>query len=865
MKMKKEAGILGIVILASVVFVGLVFAGLLDGGITGRQILSCPGDYNGDGVVDYDDYFVNGSVISVVDENLGNVCNVTIPSTSSVGNQTACQDVVLYIDDVDYINFTIQTLSININISFYNITVSRVNSGTSELVDFEIIFDNSLVLSREDINQLYLDSGSELVLQPLSLGDKIEILLLAEWINGDVGRIEVRPLIQNLSCGITYSLRSNLALNKTVFSREGVNGCDVSRSTQQSCCLGKINSSTGRCNGFYNNVNPTPNFAVDNRSDTLWCSRASFKPPIKEDWVYVDLGSENMVRYIEIEQPGYSPYACAIASDYQIQIQDLRTGQWNTLKTEINSTSLNKSVFLIIPQRTRFVRFYVTKVADNTGWRLGVKEFKVYGFEPTVNISSVLPSTLTFGSDTTVTGSGFSSNGNDMYIDDRFVGSIPATNSGTKINFTIPSWVVPGTHRLQVISSLGKSNFFSLTVVSPSGGFILGTSSSGTVSSSVTSSITGNAVSNISDPNTQRMEIYSGEDVKIDWSFPSTFEFCDRIGHYTYTFPNGTIWVYGDSEFTTLTANLSRPGGNSGSYNVDGEKLDLAPAWGIQFSVRCYERSTVNPNYFGRGIVKALVVYISQPVCEEPFGRIISNLNNPNGQPVNITDDGFREWAMNDSDDRAPQKSGDVNDLTQYIARGLDYRPLDLEYSGVYNPKFMDFSLIENLFEEMNQLTSNGQPVLFVIDIFNPQGASGLHAVIATSVTRLGETAYSVDVVDPNGPSDYTLNCEFKESTYGYFIYDCGPIPLFGFENSEALPVGMRYPASLSERTTICNNVPDSEICLRNVAEWVSENYPSISNPVCSRTGQGSCGYWSEFVLQVGYLGEFIGENGYCI
>jgi hypothetical protein len=50
----------------------------------------CEGDYNNDGVVDYDDYFVNGSVQNVVDANLGNVCEAAEPEAPSAIEISIC-------------------------------------------------------------------------------------------------------------------------------------------------------------------------------------------------------------------------------------------------------------------------------------------------------------------------------------------------------------------------------------------------------------------------------------------------------------------------------------------------------------------------------------------------------------------------------------------------------------------------------------------------------------------------------------------------------------------------------------------------------------------------------------------------------
>ena len=176
--------------------------------------------------------------------------------------------------------------------------------------------------------------------------------------------------------GPSTPTETNFALSGTITSANGV--CSYnSGSTSTKCCL----SRSLPCAGF--TADPVHSNANDGNPNTFWCSGKSFVSGY--DWVRVDLGSSKNISKIVISSVDGTPYACSKADNgsiarpgsYQIQISP-NGSSWTTVHTGTDELP-TKTVILSPTQSARYVRLYTTAVNDNTGWRLSVKEFEVWG------------------------------------------------------------------------------------------------------------------------------------------------------------------------------------------------------------------------------------------------------------------------------------------------------------------------------------------------------------------------------------------------------------------------------------------------------------------------------------------------------
>lgn len=152
------------------------------------------------------------------------------------------------------------------------------------------------------------------------------------------------------------------------------------------------------------------------------------------------------------------------------------------------------------------------------------------------------------------------------------------------------------------------------------------------------------------------------------------------------------------------------------------------------------------------------------------------------------------------------------------------------------------------------------------------QNTIGVHAIIALKVTDITdnfETRYSIDFLDPNGPTIMSMNCKISEKKIwdktdhtiklvtGMFCLHPTLDLVFPFLRDidtnliESLRTKFYQECNLSQ-TSFCQE-------RRNLGLWLKNNYPLIDNYTPANTN-GVCQGWTEFVSNVSYLGDFAGE-----
>lgn len=419
------------------------------------------------------------------------------------------------------------------------------------------------------------------------------------------------------------------------------------------CCLGKnLGTSGGYCAGFVPGITPMPAYAIDGNisATSLWCSATQLNSINKNDWYQIDLGAPTSIDSTKITFANIgTTYACARATDYQIQTSNDKV-TWTTVATVASNTSDTINHVLATKPTARYVRIYTTKVLDNTGYRMGIREFEVYQatttetggpVEPVIN--SISPSQTTYtGSNISLAlnGVGFTAE-NFIYLDSgRLPTPIASTNNGAKVTVSIPSWVTPGSHQISLSNENGFTDFKTFNIAAPANGYLIARTGGGnaafTTQPQVSNGIaktgpsqwfanaknwvaavlnsTTNAVQS-GTPGNVILEIENGDSVDFKWDFPNDniYTACYKAGGTTtiplLVDPNQRV-VMGDEDFRTYPTEFGVNMGttkaphslenfNQGSYTTGPLKRPVGAVTtattSISFSVNCAETHSSDP------------------------------------------------------------------------------------------------------------------------------------------------------------------------------------------------------------------------------------------------------------------------------
>lgn len=693
-------------------------------------------------------------------------------------------------------------------------------------------------------------------------------------------------------------------------------------SRSASCCLAKNLDALGRCPNFGGRT-PTPFYAVDgdDSSDSLWCSQKTFTSG--NDWIYVDLGDKADIDAVKITfADGTSSggkYACTRATDYQIQTSNDKTTWTNQVTIKGNNKNVVSHTFAGQPT-ARYVRLLTTKVLDNGGWRLGVREFEVEGtsYAPEVDVKVngqddplALPANSTaeitwatanvFGckasggwsgdkgpSGTESTGEVFEANktytltcnkpGGGTITDSVAVKFGNLGDSRVRVNLTarvLPAYSTGATPAAVETKEepVQKRGFFA-----PVTEFFRNLFNQATEHVFAEEGEEEPSASLSAD----QAELPSfGSPVELTWSSngdpgeptdrctlslvnPETHE--GIVGNLNQgVFPQ----VLGQSEGLGSGSSVY-PGGPNGSVTISAlGETTLLPPGKTTIKVSCNikgldpDRPTASLTAFD------YVDIVSPQRCEVGFANIISNLN---GSYLSfITEDGFSEWDDVSQSARvgvfitdAYDASGGKNDIADSMAHSQHCYLIDasaglIEIEDIGNP-YLD---------SVKESTDRGLAVHFTFAIVSgPQAGQG-HAVIALDVQKSGffEKTYVVKALDPNGPS--LIDLTFTKANEPITLPIPGEEPFVGrvhiaqYAGGSVLPFSVDTNSySLPSDTAYCRTSlnPNQEYCSRIPADWLAAgNYPDIDN-FASGSSAGVCKGWSNFVLAVAYNGVFVGE-----
>jgi hypothetical protein len=175
----------------------------------------------------------------------------------------------------------------------------------------------------------------------------------------------------------------------------------------------------------------------------------------------------------------------------------------------------------------------------------------------------------------------------------------------------------------------------------------------------------------------------------------------------------------------------------------------------------------------------------------------------------------------------------------------------------------------------IKRITDNNQPTFISVQQLVPPDGNKFpagHSMIALRVsdtTQNFETRYQIKFLDPNGPTVMTMDCKIskkdvfnpadlttKPETGMYCLH-----PSLGLVAPYVRDVDIELIEKL--RTLFYNRckLSQANFCKehRNLSKWLETNYPIIDNND-PRFGKGVCAGWSEFVLKIAYLADFVGE-----
>lgn len=246
--------------------------------------------------------------------------------------------------------------------------------------------------------------------------------------------------------------------------------------------------------------------------------------------------------------------------------------------------------------------------------------------------------------------------------------------------------------------------------------------------------------------------------------------------------------------------------------------------------------------------------------CEVPASSIFASLNR--GDHTIITETDFKGWGSTDMQDNTvvagSSGSGDEEDIKNQMNANQ-------QCTGVLSA-VPTSDMGSNALRAMKVYTDARQPtkmgLVLVDDKFN---LIGYHAVIVLKITDNSNNNFDVRILDSENPDVYDMNCKPKTGADG----NGGTMTALVCQT----PDGYAGVFSVNEDKVsnlrqsffnYCRTNSVSKFCQgrQNMTFWLENNYPNISNFIGTEVGAlGVCSGWSDFVLQVAYLGEFVGTD----
>ncbi|MCX6712691.1 MAG: hypothetical protein NTY66_00595, partial [Candidatus Vogelbacteria bacterium] len=242
------------------------------------------------------------------------------------------------------------------------------------------------------------------------------------------------------------------------------------------------------------------------------------------------------------------------------------------------------------------------------------------------------------------------------------------------------------------------------------------------------------------------------------------------------------------------------------------------------------------------------------------FEAISSALENIN--VVEITEGSLDEWMDNNVFDPDGNRAKFRNLASNIHAEDNGRLLKDMLAQGITTKSAVPKQSWERLKEIKARYLDNGNPVLMGMTI---QGLGG-HSVILTRAEINSEDA-TLTIVDSNsnqnaGPTTFSCNRRPMEDNAEYEcssnIYDGYSIYIEDFDFDSAITDSL-----LSANTAYCKSHSKGNLCARRgqFNTWV-ESHSSAMGPNYSTTrAGGTCYGWSDTLLRIAYLANFVGEN----
>ena len=246
------------------------------------------------------------------------------------------------------------------------------------------------------------------------------------------------------------------------------------------------------------------------------------------------------------------------------------------------------------------------------------------------------------------------------------------------------------------------------------------------------------------------------------------------------------------------------------------------------------------------------------PPDSPPFNVLISMLDS-GFIPASIASDNFADWSL------AEEKSIS-NAMINYQCGYAD------SYNNGETPDILKST---RAIKQAKRITDTNQPALFSIRTLSP--ARDGHSIIALGIKDISdnfEERYSIHFLDPIGPTAMDMDCKVSKQTVA-IKYTDGTTkeekiksmyclhPLIGFVEPKLSKQDIDITESLrTAKSNFCQTHSTHALCKKrqNISYWLEFNYPFNISNTRPEFGRGVCRGWTEFVLKVAYLGNFIGE-----
>ena len=360
-----------------------------------------------------------------------------------------------------------------------------------------------------------------------------------------------------------------------------------------------------------------------------------------------------------------------------------------------------------------------------------------------------------------------------------------------------------------------------------------------------------------------------------------------------------------DSRLANYTYNISNRDSNN-FLSATGTKQDLkakddvyirGALAGDDYQVTCREKDKPDAEAKVKTSVLARVVAGKgsgggEP-CEAWFIDIRNNLWSDTVKPFVVTETDFKSWTATDTLDSSfyGRGSGDKQDLADAIQFTQESHCTGFCGTDV---KETD----ETTIEKLHKTLGSKKPVNFLLikQASFMGGSKWFHAVAGLSIEKeefrptttinnltisSGKNFY-LNILDPNIPGPSILKCESNYTVYDevkkFFVIEnvttgnnfiCQYSPSLNSATTQEVTLNItdvnigNVEKLFNTRSQFCHdhlNANNKVFCQRDTGAYLKNNYPDIRNNL-PQFGEGCCAGWTDFVLKVGYLGDFSGYD----